>query len=105
MDPTAQQLQGMASLNDVLQWVGVSQGVADAVNVAMGTLVLVREVVLIPAAAWDDAVLTLRVITTAAVAADPTAQPPVLAQPQVDRAPNAVELGQVASVRRGVACG
>eukprot|EP00972_Heterocapsa_arctica_P111075 16352970-Heterocapsa_arctica.AAC.1 len=61
MDPTASELQAMADLAAVSAWVGLAENVRDAMNIAFGPLALLREVVLIPRGAWDQAVMTLRI--------------------------------------------
>ena len=110
MDPQAAELQAMANLNDVFTWVGIGALLQAALNCAMGTLTMVREVVLIPLAAWDLGVAQIRIVVTPAVAEvlavdeDPDAgidaMAAVAAVAQVDRPPSAMELGQVASLRR-----
>jgi hypothetical protein len=91
MDPAASDLQAMADLPAVYEWIGMPESLRAAVNMAFGTLALLREVVLIPRSAWDEAVMTLRVWDQIG---GETAQPPV------ERPPRAVELGQVESMRR-----
>ena len=111
MDPTAQELGGMATLDDVYTWVGINLPLRAALNDAFGTITLIRQVVLVPPAAWDAAVMMIRVKplpapSTPASAAgneegDPAgAAPTVTPQPVPDRPPTAVELGQVESFRR-----
>ena len=90
----------MASFDAVIAWVGCSPELMAALRMSAGDFTLVREVCLVPMGAWDTAVTALRIVTTAAVAAQPDADPPVVAVPQVDRPPSALELGQVASLRR-----
>jgi hypothetical protein len=90
MDPSAAELQAMADLEAVSDWVGLAANVREAVDVAFGSLTLLRNVVLIPRIAWDQAVMTLRIFGQVAGEA----------QPPIERPPKAVELGQVESLRR-----
>jgi hypothetical protein len=91
MDPSASEMQGMADLAAVSAWVGLQANVREAMDMAFGPLTLLREVVLIPRVAFDQAVMTLRVWDQV---------PGETAQPPVERPPRAVELGQVESLRR-----
>ena len=100
MDPTTAELQGMARLDDVVAWIGCSVALMAGLRVAAGEFTLVREICLIPSAAWNAAVTAIRIVTIAAVAADPDADPPIVDVQQVDRPPTALELGHVASLRR-----
>ena len=61
MDPNSQELQAMGTLNDFFTWVGIDQPLRAAIDVAFGTVTLVRQVVFIPRTAWDAAVVELRV--------------------------------------------
>ena len=87
MDPSAQELAAFANLGDVVAWIGLQDVVLAALRVAMGDFQLLREVVLIPRTAWDDAVAAARV------------QPPGDGPPPA-RALRPLELGQVESIRR-----
>ena len=61
MDPSAQELQTMATLEDVYTWVGISAPLRAAIDAAFGSVTLIRQVVLVPRHAWDAAVILLRV--------------------------------------------
>jgi hypothetical protein len=91
MDPTEAELSGMVYLADVFAWVGVTDSFREALDIAFGKLIMVREIVLIPRAAWDAAVMNLVIWEKKE---GDTAQPPNV------RPPRAVELGQVESLRR-----
>ena len=85
MDPSTAELAGFANLEDAIAWVGIPAGTIAALREAIGDFQLLREIVLIPRAAWDEAVAAARI-------------PGADAQP--GRALRALELGQVESLRR-----
>ena len=88
MDPSAQELAAIGTLESAFVWIGMHEGVVAALRESMGDLQLVREVVLIPQGAWDAGVGAMRF----KIAGEEGAP--------ADRALSALELGQVASVRR-----
>ena len=89
MDPTPAELAAISTIPHAVAWIGMQQPVLDALLEAMGGLDLLREIVLIPTAAWDEAVAAVRILV-----------PGVGDAPPADRAPRARELGQIASLRR-----
>jgi hypothetical protein len=90
MDPSAAELQGIAAAEAPLQalvdWLGVSPVLLTAMRSSAGDFQRVRDLVLMPAAAW------------AAAAAAATVPAPRVDEPT--RPLNALELGQVAGMRR-----
>ena len=108
MDPTAQELAGMTSIDEAMKWIGVKQGLRDALDETMQKLVHLREIVLCPEAVWTAAVAQLRVVQVQAV---PEAAPqgvmgeqsfvPGRARiPREDRPLSVLEAAQVVSLRR-----
>lgn len=93
MDPTNEELQGFANLDDVVQWIGMAPPLLAGLRTAAGDFRLLREIVLVPGHAWDAAVTATRVALPPAEEGGPAPDP-------ADRAPNALELGQIASLRR-----
>ena len=87
MDPSTQELAAFTNLGDVVAWIGLQDVILAALRDAIGDFQLLREVVLIPRSAWDDAVAAARV------------QPPGDSPPPA-RALRPLELGQVESLRR-----
>ena len=115
MDPTPAEVRAMGNIADAVAWVGMRPGVFAGLTEALGEFNLFREIVAVPIGSWDAAVMTLRVITQLAlpevpeilpVAAVPgisveiRGAPKVAAIPRIDRAPGAIEIGQVGVFRR-----
>ena len=90
MDPAGAELAAIGGVDDAVAWIGMTQPVLQGLRAAMGDFRLLREIVLMPVAAWDEAVAAARVRTPAEEGQD---EPPA-------RALRALELGQVASLRR-----
>ena len=61
MDPSVDELNGMADLQSAIDWVGISAEVMTAVRVKIGNLQLFRDVVGCPEAAWHIAAAALAV--------------------------------------------
>ena len=89
MDPSPSELAAITDLASAVQWIGMRDDTFEAVCDAMGGLDMLREIVLIPAKAWDEAVLTVRIKVPGAGDTPPS-----------DRAPRPRELGQIGSLRR-----
>ncbi|CAE7838251.1 unnamed protein product [Symbiodinium sp. CCMP2592] len=61
MDPTDAELAAIADLPGVFTWAGVTGALERALRAALGDPARVRELALVPRAAWDTMVSTLRV--------------------------------------------
>ena len=90
MDPAGAELQAINSVDAAVTWIGMAAPVLTALRGALGDFQLLRELVLMPATAWDLGVAAARV-------QDPQGD---AEQPPPGRALRALELGQVASLRR-----
>ena len=99
MDPSAAELAVINDVASAVAWIGMAPELLQGVREAMGDFSLLREIVLIPAAAWDGAVATIRVERPPPAPAPGDAAPSVAPTPP-DRPLRPVELGQVASLRR-----
>ena len=113
MDPTAAELAAIAGVDDACLWVGIEPPLLAAMREAIGDFKLLREVVLIPDAAWNDAVAAMRVRLPAAAPRLPSGSGGADAEavaaeaaaggaqsPPPSRALRPLELGQVGSLRR-----
>ena len=87
VDPTAAELAGINTVAEAAAWCGVDEFVLAGLraDTCMGNFTLLRQLVLIPQAAWDTGVAALRVGN----AADANTRPPT-----------PLELGHVGSLRR-----
>ena len=61
MDPTPVELAAISTVPDAVAWIGMQQPMLEGLSEAMGGLDLLREIVLIPFTAWDEAVAAVRV--------------------------------------------
>ena len=108
MDPTAEELLKINSIDEAMKWIGMKQGLRKALEETMRELAHFREIVLCPEAAWSLAGTQLRVVAVeampgAAAQGAPDSQghvPARLAVPRVDRPLNVLEAAQVVSLRR-----
>ena len=71
MDPTAPELLVMANLGDCIAWVGMSAGLVEGMQEALGEVDNLRDVVAIPQPAWDAALAATRFVVSAHVAEVP----------------------------------
>ena len=60
MDPTDDELNGIDSLSKAFDWSGVPDDVRTKLSQALGTPVMIRDVVFVARAAWDEVVANLK---------------------------------------------
>ena len=60
MDPTDDELNGIDSLSKAFDWSGVPEDVRTKLSQALGTPVMIRDVVFVARAAWDEVVANLK---------------------------------------------
>ena len=87
LDPTPDELSGMATVADARRWSGVTDATFAALQERSGPFTTFRELVMMPAEAWAAAITETRIGT------DP-------ADPQANRPLLPVEVGHVGSLRR-----
>ena len=92
MDPTADELQQINTLEEVFDWAGLDDVFREQILQGLGHPQRVREIALVPRPTWDRIVLQLQMPDLTAVA-----QPPLA---PAHRALTAVEEAKLESVRR-----
>ena len=101
MFPDEQTAMAWNTLTELKAFLSVSDGVLLALENKFGSFnALITNVSTLPEEVWRDGVRTAEFIVTAAVPANPQAQPPVLAQPAVVRPFLPVETGQAGMIWR-----